>query len=190
MNNFQFDFAGYEQLEQMLTDAGSVLGTKAARAAAKKAMTVVLEDIKLNAPVDNNTTDGIHIKDSFKLKISKRTAKDRKAKNDTFLTASVVSHGPACGYIAQVEFGRAAYQTERDWFFHKRPVHKYQVDIAEVKPNPFMRTALYQNAQLVHEIVCQELLNELTKQAQNRTKIANQKINQMYNKARRTAAKP
>jgi hypothetical protein len=49
MNNFQFDFAGYEQLEQMLTDAGSVLGTKAARAAAKKAMTVVLEDIKLRA---------------------------------------------------------------------------------------------------------------------------------------------
>ncbi|WP_161785976.1 hypothetical protein, partial [Aeromonas lacus] len=166
------------ELEAALLELGTVLGTKACRTGIKQAMKPVLDEIVNSAPINNVVQDGIHIKDCFKMKVSKASKKMLKNGSSTFLSCSVYTKGPANDYACAVEFGRNPYTATRDYLFHKK-TNPYQVHIAEVQPNPFMRTALYKHAHSAAQAFIDITMAEIAKIAQNRNKIAQQKINAM-----------
>ncbi|MGY3860228.1 hypothetical protein ACW5WN_01285 [Aeromonas lacus] len=185
-NSFRtsFQLQGGPELEAALLELGTVLGTKACRTGIKQAMKPVLDEIVNSAPINNVVQDGIHIKDCFKMKVSKASKKMLKNGSSTFLSCSVYTKGPANDYACAVEFGRNPYTATRDYLFHKK-TNPYQVHIAEVQPNPFMRTALYKHAHSAAQAFIDITMAEIAKIAQNRNKIAQQKINAMYRRAQR-----
>ncbi|PKQ78086.1 HK97-gp10 family putative phage morphogenesis protein [Aeromonas sobria] len=187
--NFTHQITGFEDLDDMLTQTGTVLGAKASRKAIRKAMNVVLEEVRNTCPLNTIVQDGVHLKDGFKLKVSGRTAKLKRKGSDVFLAASVVTHGPIEQYAAQVEFGRSAFDTTHTMLFGKT-AQPFQVHIGEVQPTPFMRTALYSRADEVTDLFLTELRKELETIAQTRNQIARRKMNAMYNRSRRAAGVP
>lgn len=182
--NFTHQISGFEELDDMLTQTGTVLGSKAARKAIRKAMNIVIEEVRNTCPLNTIVQDGVHLKDGFKLKVSGRTAKLRKKGSDVFLAASVVTQGPIEQYAALVEFGRSAFDMTQTKLFG-RDVSPFDVRIGEVQPTPFMRTALYSRADEVTDVFLAALKEELEFIAQNRNKIARRKMNSMMARARR-----
>ncbi|ASX13079.1 hypothetical protein CK627_20955 [Aeromonas dhakensis] len=159
-----YQTTGGPELSQALTDLGTVLGTKAARAGIKKAMKIVQDEVISSAPVNTVVINGVHLKDNIKIKVSKRTKKMQKKGVDTFLTCSVYTTKAVGAYACAVEFGRNEYSTMRNHFYGT-PVSPYEVHVGAVQPNPFMRTALYNNAPQVAQTFIDETFNEIQKMA-------------------------
>jgi len=185
-NTFSFDIQGGKECEEALLEIGSVLGTKAARTALKKAMQPMFQEVVNSAPINTGAISGIHLRDCIKLKISGRTNKHRKQGSDTFLSASIYTTGPANDYACAVEFGRNAYVVERDTLFGRK-TRRYKIHIGAVAPNPFMRTALYKHAQSTSQAVIDGIMDEIGRISANRNKIAQQKINAMYRRSAKLA---
>lgn len=88
-----------------MLEIGSVLGTKAARTALKKAMQPMFQEVVNSAPINTGVLNGIHLRDCIKLKISGRTNKHRKQGSDTFLSASIYTTGPLMITLALLNSG-------------------------------------------------------------------------------------
>lgn len=179
MINFSLD--GFGELNAMLTDLGGILGKKAARAAAKTAMTAVLAQVEQTSPF-SNMPDGIHLQENFKLVLSGRTKKNQKTGDDVFLKASVISLKPVAQYVALVEYGRDEFKQERTSIFGI-PTKAFKITIGATTPNGFMRAALRSQAESVVNVFCSELINEINvtvakqhKKEQARIKAQNKKI--------------
>ncbi len=193
-NTFQFDIQGGKEAEEALLEIGSVLGTKAAKAALKKAMLPMLQEVIDTAPINTNVISGsltgpnaaLHLRDNIKLKISGRTNKHRKSGSDTFLVGTIYTTPQVSDYACAVEFGRAAYVAERTQLFGKS-TRRYKIHIGAVPPNPFMRNALYKMYQSVTQNVITGIMDEIGKISANRNKIAQQKINAMYRRSAKLA---
>lgn len=177
---------GFNDLNDMLADLGTVLGKKATRKAARAAMKPVLEEVIKTAPVDN-LPDDVHLKDSFKLSVSGRTKKLAKKGSDTFLTASVKTSGKEVNkYAALVEFGRQDYSTVRRNAYGK-PTKAYEVNVGGFESNPFMRSALAKHADQVVETFVQGLNDEIIRIQNNRDRIASSAIRCKERKAKKYA---
>jgi len=161
---------GFNELNAILTDLGAVLGKKATRSAAKKAMLPIKQEIEATSPFDTTRTDGVHIKDSFKLRLSGRTKKHQRTGDTTFLACSVYSADKEVNrYIAQVEFGRGAVSFKRNTVFGNT-VNPFTQHLKEIKANPFMRTALRRNKTQVVETFQSGLVDEIEKIAKSKAK--------------------
>jgi len=157
-----FSTTGGPEVSQGITDLGPILGFKAVRAAARKAMKIVQLEVINSAPVNTVVLDGVHLKDHIKIKVSKRTKKMQKKGVDTILTCSVYTTKVVGSYACAVEFGRNEYDVMRNHFYGT-PVSPYKVHVPAVQPNPFMRTALYNNAPLVAQTFIDETFKEIQK---------------------------
>ncbi len=179
--DFQFNVQGLQALDEMLEDVGTVLGMKAMRKAMKKALEPVHAEVQKRVPRDLKD-DGIHIGDSFKISVRKGNKRESSA-----LVGMVKTVGAEVNYYAAlVEFGRHEYVTERTQLFGK-PTKLYKIKIGESKPQPFMRESLRDTAEGAVEIFKTELTTELSSIVANKSKIAKQKINQMYRASKRAA---
>uniref|UniRef100_UPI004048A22E HK97-gp10 family putative phage morphogenesis protein n=1 Tax=Shewanella sp. TaxID=50422 RepID=UPI004048A22E len=164
-----FGLTGFDDLNKTLTELGGVLGKKAARAAAKKAMLPIKAEIERTSPFDN-TDDGIHIKENFKIKTSGRTKKHQKTGDDVFLKCSVsTSNKEVEQYAALVEFGYGGVTVTKTNAFgiNTKP---FSVAIKTIKANPFMRTALRNNAEKVANDFAQGLTDEIIRIVTNKAK--------------------
>lgn len=157
---------------------GTVLATKAMRKAMREVLKPILQDIIQSAPINNVVQDGVHLKDAFKIKIVARNNAMRKSNSDTFLRGYIYTKGNANAYATMVEFGRNGYTVERNSLFSK-PTRPYNVDIAPVQANPFMRTAFYRHAPHAAQQFIDATQAELQRLWNSRTKTANSYINKM-----------
>lgn len=173
-----FTFTGGPEIEAKLLQIGSVLATKAVRNAMRTVLKPILQDIIQSAPINNVIADGVHLKDAFKIKITARNNAMRKAGSDTFLRGYIYTKGEANAYATMVEFGRNGYTVQRNQLFG-RNTKPYNVDIAPVQANPFMRTAFYRHAPHAAQKLIDEIDKEIQKIWNSRTKIANSYINKM-----------
>ncbi|MGI2177901.1 HK97-gp10 family putative phage morphogenesis protein [Shewanella frigidimarina] len=155
--------SGFDGLNSMLLDLGGVLGKKAVRAAARKAMTPVLNEIKATAPYDAITQDGIHLRESFKLKVSGRTKRLQRKGSDTFLVASVMTANKEVEkYASLIEFGRREFTQRRTNAFGIK-TDPFNVLVHASDPKPFMRPAMRKHADQVIDIFLTEVRAEIEK---------------------------
>lgn len=181
-----FSMEGFNDLNDMLCDLGTVLGKKATRKAARNAMKPVLQEVIDTAPVDS-LPDGIHLNESFKLSVSGRTKKLAKKGSDTFLVASVKTTGKEVNkYAALVEFGRQDYSVIKRSAYGK-PTNPFEMNVGGFDPNPFMRTALSKHANQVVETFFQGLNDEIVRIQNNRDRIARSTIRCRERRAARYA---
>jgi len=181
--NVNFSITGGPEIEAGLLAMGTVLGTKATAKAMRQVLKPILQDIIQSAPINNVVIDGVHLKDAFKIKVTRRNNAMRKSGSDTFIRGYIYTKGPANGYATMVEFGRNGYTAQRNHLFgqHTSP---FTVDIAPVQANPFMRTAFYRHAPQAAQQFIDLTQLELQRLWNTRTKTANSYINKM---ARRSA---
>lgn len=164
-----FGLNGFDDLNKTLTELGSVLGKKAARAAAKKAMMPIKAQIEQASPF-NTTDDGVHLKENFKIKTSGRTRKHQKTGDDVFLKCSVsTSNKEVEQYAALVEFGRGEVEVERTNAFGVN-TNPFKVKMKAIQANPFMRTVMRNNAEQIANDFCEGLTNEIIRIVQNKSK--------------------
>jgi HK97 gp10 family phage protein len=162
-----FSVLGFNDLNDKLAELGTVLGKRATRSSAKKAMLPVLNEIQQTSPF-SYVDDGIHMKEHFKLSISGRTKKNQKAGNDTFLTASVkTSNKEVEKYAALVEFGRGEFTTKRTNAFGVK-TNPFNITVGKMKANPFMRTAMRKHSTQVATNFCSGLIDEIEKIAKRK----------------------
>lgn len=154
---------GINDLNDMLLDLGLVLGKKAVRKAAKLALAPVLSEIQSTAPVDENTPDEIHLRDSFKIRVGNRTKKDRNAGNDTFLSAKVASDKSVGDYVAAIEFGRAEGTFTKTNVFGVESSNPFTVQRGAMEANPFMANALDNNYTKVVDLFTSNIFLEMDK---------------------------
>ena len=164
-----FGLTGFDDLNKTLTELGGVLGKKAARAAAKKAMLPIKAEIEKTSPFDSKD-DGIHLRENFKIKTSGRTRKHQKTGDDVFLKCSVqTSNKEVEQYAALVEFGRGEVNIERTNVFGMN-TNPFKLKMKAIQSNPFMRTALRNNAESVADNFAQLLTDEIIKIVNNKAK--------------------
>ncbi|ENO1824018.1 HK97 gp10 family phage protein [Vibrio parahaemolyticus] len=176
---------GFQDANDMLADLQSILGKKAARAAAKQAMTPVLNEIQQTAPYDALTDDGIHLREHFKLSVTGRTARDRRKDNTTFLRARVqTSSKDVERYAALVEFGRHEFTTVKTNAYGI-PTSPFSVTVKPTAANPFMRPAMNKHQDNVVDTFKTGIINEANNIAQNRNRTARSKIKVKERKAKK-----
>ncbi|WP_429098112.1 HK97 gp10 family phage protein [Aeromonas veronii] len=171
-----FSITGGQEVIDGCLKMGTVLSTKAMRKAMRQVLQPILQDIIQSAPINNVVLDGVHLKDAFKIKIVARNNSMRKS--DTFLRGYIYTKGEVNAYATMVEFGRNGYTAERNSLFGKR-TRPYNVDIAPVQANPFMRTAFYRHAPHAAQQFIDATQAELERLWNSRTKTANSYINKM-----------
>ncbi|HEH9442040.1 TPA: hypothetical protein SIA39_004113 [Aeromonas sobria] len=176
--NMTFSVTGGPEIESGMLAMGTVLSTKAATKAMRSVLKPILQDIIQSAPINNIVVDGVHLSDSFKIKIARRNNAMRKSGSDTFIRGYIYTKGPANAYATMVEFGRNGYTAQRTSLFG-RSTRDYTVDIAPVQANPFMRTAFYRHAPHAAQQFIDETQAELQRLWNSRTKTANSYINKM-----------
>ncbi|EGQ9960034.1 hypothetical protein FWP57_00875 [Vibrio cholerae] len=181
-----FQAAGFADVNDMLVELQAVLGKKAVRKAAKAAMQPVLNEVKSTSPF-NDWPDNVHLLDAFKISVSGRTKNNTKKGDDVFLSARVQTQGKAVEqYAALVEFGRADYTTSRTNAFGIK-TRLYNVQMPQINPNPFMRTALNKHKEQVVNTFGTALVQEIQDIQSKRSRIAKNKINAKARKAKRMA---
>lgn len=180
--NVTFAITGGPQIEAGMLAMGTVLSTKATAKAMRQVLKPILQDIIQSAPINNVVVDGVHLSDSFKIKVTKRNNAMRKSGSDTFIRGYIYTKGPANAYATMVEFGRNGYTAERNQLFGNA-TRPFKVDIAPVQANPFMRTAFYRHAPQAAQQFIDLTHVELQRLWNSRTKTANSYINKMANRS-------
>ena len=148
------------------------------RKAGKEAMKPVLVDAINNAPVLQNTfnnpsaTPGalkadIKMRTSVRLTPYTKTGRLVKKQRLNELLVEVKTGKATEDYALVTEYGRDSFVTVRKTVFGKN-AEPYKVRVAEIKPKPWLKPALYNNRHRVvatfKKILWEELLKEIKKQ--------------------------
>ena len=128
----QYKLEGFKEIEQQLLALGEGLRSDLAARntivkAAKEAMEPVYNQVKATAPYDESNTGPIHLRDTTRLDARLPSSKDR--------LSDYVS--PTDAAIAVVSVKKSAVSLAQEFGTRK------------LSPQPFLRIALAQNAQLV-----------------------------------------
>lgn len=172
----KYRLKGFKELDTALTNLTEPKFRKAAlRRAGKAAMKPVMDSAIQNAPTlkdktrNPNTPVGMlknDIKMSTRTNIRPKTMKSGKIRTTTKheLSVMVKTGKQTEDFALVVEYGREEFVITRVVVFDKKS-REYVTISPEVKPQPFMRPALYDNYDKVFRLFRDELTKEIARQA-------------------------
>lgn len=180
----KFKILGFPDLEESLASlTDKNFRTNALRAAGRKSMTPLKEDLMAAAPILKETsilpTGSVKnaLKDSIRLRISanknpkitKSGKSITKASKNEF-RAVIATGQEAAGYAVVSEYGRQETPINRYSAFGK-VVAAYEVNLPTLVPKPWMRTTFDANKARVLTTFGKELKRGVTKQAKKQARL-------------------